>query len=62
MIADQIRAFRLALETACAERIERSAHATGLFCDTIPNVYDLNFCVRTTLRPQSTSLTGKPTS
>ena len=43
MTADRIRAFRVALEDACAERIERSAHASGLFCDSIPNVYDFNF-------------------
>lgn len=43
MIAERIAEFRTALEDGCAERSERSAHATGLFCDSIPNVYDFNY-------------------
>ena len=43
VIAERIAEFRTALEDACAERSERSAHATGLFCDSIPNVYDFNY-------------------
>src|SRR5439155_5732106 len=39
----QINAFRRKLQDAVAERVEPSAHGTGLFCDSIPIVYDVNF-------------------
>ena len=40
---DQIRAFRRSLEDAVAERRVPSAHGVGLFCDSIPIVYDENY-------------------
>lgn len=41
--ATRIRAFRRALEDAVAERREEAVHTTGLFCDSLRDVYDLNF-------------------
>jgi hypothetical protein len=40
---DRIRAFSRRLEDATAERREPFAHGTGLFCDSIPSVYDANY-------------------
>jgi RimJ/RimL family protein N-acetyltransferase len=40
---DQIRGFRRALEDAVAERRVPSVHGVGLFCDSIPIVYDENY-------------------
>lgn len=40
---EQIAAFRRKLQDAVAERTELFAHGTGLFCDSIPIVYDANF-------------------
>ena len=40
---EQIRSFRRSLEDAVAERRVPSAHGVGLFCDSIPIVYDENY-------------------
>ena len=40
---EQIRAFRRSVEEAVAERRVPSAHGVGLFCDSIPSVYDENY-------------------
>ncbi len=40
---EQIRAFRRSIEEAVAERRVPSAHGVGLFCDSIPSVYDENY-------------------
>ena len=40
---EQIAAFRRRLQDAIAERVEPFAHGSGLFCDSIPSVYDVNF-------------------
>jgi RimJ/RimL family protein N-acetyltransferase/GNAT superfamily N-acetyltransferase len=40
---EQIAAFRRSLQDAVAERAVPFTHGTGLFCDSIPNVYDANF-------------------
>ena len=40
---EQIASFRRALQDAVAERAVPFAHGTGLFCDSIPIVYDVNF-------------------
>lgn len=40
---EQIVAFRRSLQDAVAERAEPFAHGTGLFCDSLPTVYDANF-------------------
>ncbi len=40
---ERIRAFRRRLEDGAAERRVASAHGTGLFCDSIPTVYDANY-------------------
>jgi RimJ/RimL family protein N-acetyltransferase len=42
-VIEQIRAFRRAVEDAVAERRVPSRHGVGLFCDSIPIVYDENF-------------------
>jgi RimJ/RimL family protein N-acetyltransferase len=42
-VTERIRAFRRAVQDAVAERRVQSAHGVGLFCDSIPNVYDENF-------------------
>jgi RimJ/RimL family protein N-acetyltransferase len=42
-VLDQIRAFRRSLEDAVAERRVPSRHGVGLFCDSIPIVYDENY-------------------
>ncbi len=43
MVSERIREFREALEDAVAERREPFAHGTGLFVDSLPDVYDLNY-------------------
>jgi len=43
MSAERIRAFRRALEEAVAERRVDSPSGRGLFVDSLPGVYDLNF-------------------
>lgn len=40
---DRIHAFRAALQAAAAERIVEGAHGTGLFADSIREVYDMNY-------------------
>lgn len=40
---EQIEGFRRRLQDGVAERAEPFAHGTGLFCDSIPIVYDVNF-------------------
>lgn len=42
-VIEQIRAFRRSFEDAVAERRVPSAHGVGLFCDSIPIVYDENY-------------------
>src|SRR5439155_5611145 len=42
-VIEQIAGFRRRLQDAVAERVEPFAHGTGLFCDSIPIVYDANF-------------------
>jgi RimJ/RimL family protein N-acetyltransferase/predicted GNAT family acetyltransferase len=42
-VIEQIAAFRRALQDAVAERSAPFPHGTGLFCDSIPIVYDANF-------------------
>jgi len=42
-VIGQIRGFRRSLEDAVAERRVPSPLGIGLFCDSIPNVYDENF-------------------
>jgi len=42
-VIERIDAFRRNLQDAVAERLEPFAHGTGLFCDSIPIVYDVNF-------------------
>lgn len=41
--SDAIRAFRRALQRGVAERVVETPHGVGLFCDSIPDVYDANF-------------------
>jgi RimJ/RimL family protein N-acetyltransferase/ribosomal protein S18 acetylase RimI-like enzyme len=43
LVIEQIAAFRRSLQDAVAERTEPFAHGTGLFCDSLPTVYDANF-------------------
>ena len=40
---DRIHAFRRSLEDGAAERRVPLAFGTGLFCDSLPDVYDLNY-------------------
>lgn len=40
---ERIRAFRRALQDGVAERRVPSAHGVGLFCDSIPEVWDENY-------------------
>ena len=42
-MTERIRAFRRAVQDAVAERRVQSAHGVGLFCDSIPIVYDENY-------------------
>jgi RimJ/RimL family protein N-acetyltransferase len=42
-VIEQIRAFRRSVEDAVAERRVPSPHGVGLFCDSIPRVYDQNY-------------------
>jgi RimJ/RimL family protein N-acetyltransferase len=42
-VIQQIRAFRRSVEDAVAERRVASPHGTGLFCDSLPHVYDENY-------------------
>jgi RimJ/RimL family protein N-acetyltransferase len=42
-VIEQIAGFRRRLQEAVAERVEPFAHGAGLFCDSIPIVYDANF-------------------
>ena len=40
---DRIHAFRRRLQEAVAERRVESTYGLGLFCDSIPIVYDVNY-------------------
>ena len=40
---EEIRAFRLRLQERVAERRVATPHGSGLFCDSLPRVYDVNF-------------------
>jgi RimJ/RimL family protein N-acetyltransferase/predicted GNAT family acetyltransferase len=42
-VIDQIRSFRRAVERTAAERRVPTVHGTGLFADSVPNVYDANY-------------------
>jgi RimJ/RimL family protein N-acetyltransferase/GNAT superfamily N-acetyltransferase len=42
-VIDQIAGFRRKLQDAVAERVEPFPHGSGLFCDSLPIVYDANF-------------------
>jgi RimJ/RimL family protein N-acetyltransferase/ribosomal protein S18 acetylase RimI-like enzyme len=42
-VLDRIHAFRRVLEDGAAERTVPLGFGTGLFCDALPDVYDLNF-------------------
>jgi RimJ/RimL family protein N-acetyltransferase/ribosomal protein S18 acetylase RimI-like enzyme len=42
-VIERIRAFRRAVEDRVAERLVPVAHGVGLFCDSIPQVYDENY-------------------
>jgi RimJ/RimL family protein N-acetyltransferase/GNAT superfamily N-acetyltransferase len=42
-VIDRIRSFRRAVERTAAERRVPTMHGTGLFADSVPNVYDANY-------------------
>jgi RimJ/RimL family protein N-acetyltransferase len=42
-VIEGIRSFKRAVQDAVAERQVPSAHGTGLFCDSIPDVWDENY-------------------
>jgi len=42
-VLDRIHAFRRSLENGAAERSVPLGFGTGLFCDSLPDVYDLNY-------------------
>jgi len=42
-VIERIRAFRKTVEERVAERSVPTAHGVGLFCDSIPQVYDENY-------------------
>jgi RimJ/RimL family protein N-acetyltransferase/ribosomal protein S18 acetylase RimI-like enzyme len=50
-VLDRIHDFRLRLQEAVAERRVPSPHGIGLFCDSIPIVYDANYLRVETLAP-----------
>jgi RimJ/RimL family protein N-acetyltransferase len=50
-VLDRIHDFRLRLQEAVAERRVPSPHGLGLFCDSIPIVYDANYLRVDTLAP-----------
>jgi hypothetical protein len=42
-VLDRIHSFRRAIEDRAAERHVALPFGTGLYCDSLPDVYDLNF-------------------